>query len=482
MVPACEDMAGTPPVDLVGYDRMRQKNPSPYPDNTIFAYNLRRVCDAGLPVEARLDSLQVATRLGADNPETVKALVDVVKRAGVPKKLHYGILEFVLRRGGDPAVAEYAVGVLDDQNLPADLRDAVLGWLTQNARPEVLAQVVKLWGQETSVTSPNEPRYRHIVERISGKTWEEALLAGIDSPAFFARGSAMEILLARVDENVLRRMIEQTTPASVPMAALREFLTQLDYLPSNKADFMLATTVYRTRGKMLGDAAELNSNWRKEAGYRFVIRDFHLLARLARDPLRKQMDRSELIGHLSRVLAARRHVQRRSQGDMPTSSLMDSFASQAAGLTMADLWDLYLLDEMLSRPRVALALKVMADCDLADKRSAWGGLVFYESGRAEAKLYPPAVKGHGDDTRYAAGADLEAEAGDSLCRFHAHFEKVNNAGRAGPDADDLRHAANENFYGLVLTGIDKDTFTAHCYKPNGVVVSLGTFQFGARGQ
>jgi hypothetical protein len=432
-------------------------------------------------VDARVDSLGLAAKLGSDDPATLGALLGVLMRPDNPKKLHYALLEFVLRKG-DPAVAEYAVKVLDDRELPIYLRDAVLTWLTVNSRPEVLAQVVKLWGQEESVTSPNEPRYRNIVERLSGRTWQEALVGGINSPGFLARGSAIEILTARVDERDLRRRIMQTAAVTPAMAALREFIQKLDYLPTNKTDFLAATEIYSARGKMLGDVAQICNRWYKQAGYRFVIRDFHLLSRLGRDPLRKEMRRSELVIEISRAVAGRDHVHRQAIAGMPAGTQIDSFASRAPSLSMADLWNLHLLNEMLSSPRVQRALTTMTECDYADKRSAWGGLVLYESGRAEAKLYPAMVQGHGDDLHYVAGQYLEVDGRDALCRFHAHFDKVNNAEKAGPDLDELTQARTGGFYALALTSVDQKTFAAHYYNPVGIVISLGNFPFRGRAE
>ena len=85
--------------------------------------------------------------------------------------------------------------------------------------------------------------------------------------------------------------------------------------------------------------------------------------------------------------------------------------------------------------------------------------------------------GRADDLIYVP-ANLEARyAFDALCRFHCHFEKVGNVKRAGPTAEELRQAKEDNVYALVLTSISKDVFCAHYYSPNGVVVSMGMLPF-----
>jgi hypothetical protein len=139
---------------------------------------------------------------------------------------------------------------------------------------------------------------------------------------------------------------------------------------------------------------------------------------------------------------------------------------------MADLWRLRLLDEMLTRPHVQMAIAVMADRDRADAARAWGGVIFYESGRATARIYPPPDAG-GDDKTYAPSEQAASDLRDSLCRFHAHFERANNAERSLPSQTELLEAATGGFCGLLLTTLGDDTFCATYYTPRGVVVSLG---------
>ena len=79
-----------------------------------------------------------------------------------------------------------------------------------------------------------------------------------------------------------------------------------------------------------------------------------------------------------------------------------------------------------------------------------------------------------NDLTYRPSAQLLKDGRASLCRFFGHFEKVNNAGRAGPTSDELRRAAEENAYGLVLTRVTADSFCAHYFNPRGLVISLGT--------
>ena len=64
-----------------------------------------------------------------------------------------------------------------------------------------------------------------------------------------------------------------------------------------------------------------------------------------------------------------------------------------------------------------------------------------------------------------------------MCRFLAHFQKANNASRAGPTARELRDASAANHYGLVITSVNDKAFCAHYFNPQGVVVSLGRMPY-----
>jgi hypothetical protein len=460
----CEHAIPLPPTNLAAYERMRRRNPPDYPDYTVRQYNLRRVCDASLGEAERADSLELLVRLAGHDPAVAEHLAAVLADPSSPTRLHHAALEYLLRKD-DAKIAVYAVAALGNANLPPALRDAILQWLTRHPRPQVLSQVVKLWAEQPA-GGPDEATYRRIVTSISGKPWDEALLLGLNTEQFFARGSAVELLASRLEAGEFRRRLLSLAPATDAVRAAQTFIRRFDYVPSRGAALLTAAWLYTTRRRMLDDAAALWRKWQRRSAEPFRVRDFHLLSRLARDPLREDRPRSELIVELTRQLASRQHVRRGAAG-------ADDFASHVDALTTGDLWTLYLLDEMLRRRRVRLALRLMAERDRADVYHAWGGLVFYENGQAEAKLYEFDPKQPSDDLRYVASEYVEADGRDAMCRFHAHFEKAANAARAGPTKEELRAAAEGGYRGLVLTTLSEASFAAHYYTPEGVVVSLG---------
>jgi len=388
--------------------------------------------------------------------------------------LHREVLAFLLEKD-QPELAGPIVEVLRD--MPAGrrvLRGPILNWLARHPTPAVLDEVVKLWAQEASTTGPYEQRYRRIVEGIRHLPWDEALLAEMNAEEFYARGSALEVLCARVPEFSLRRRFAIMTAYTDATAAIKTFLERFSYLPKTREALRATVSIHKTRQEMLESAARLARQWRADYDYQFDIRDFHLISRMALDPLRMSVRRSELILYLAKSLARRQHVWYRPAG---VESRYDArFAPQVEALSMSDLWNLYLLDEMLARPRVQRALRIMAVQSQAG-HEPWGGLIFYSSGKAEAILYPPREEGGQSDLAYNMCARGRIDGRDALCRFTVHFDEVDKVSRVGPDRSELRDAQRSNYYALVLSRVSEEQFCAHYYNPNGTVISLGRFPF-----
>jgi len=350
-----------------------------------------------------------------------------------------------------------------------------LEWLTRHPDPGALAELVKAWARETDAFSVNEPRYRLIVERITEKQWDSALLDSLNAPSFFARGSAIDVLVKRLSQTILRTRISGVLPKTEAVIAIQAFVDRFEHFPDSGRELLVMAWLYKTRREMIDGAAELEAAWRKEFGYRFVLRDFHLISRLGQDPLRPRLSRAQLLLQLAHALERRQHVR----PSLPDLGLRGGYllSQHADRLTMADLWNLYLLNEMLASTRVHTALAAMAARDQADNTSACGGLIFYENGRAEAKIYPGDRDGGQNDLVYKPSKRAIRDSRDCLFRFSAHFEKTENIARAGPDVQELRDADRHGFYGLMLTSIGADSFAAHYYNPDGIIVSLGTFPF-----
>ncbi len=472
----CAEPVPRPPHSLMEYEMIRRSRTESYPVRTIITGNLQRVLDEELPTPDRVGSLRLVLHLGSGDPEVRDRLSKVLSQPNSPYELHRAVLSFLLEKDY-PGLAGYVVPALSRLGQDPTVRDSLIQWLTRHPSPEVLTEIVKLWAEEPSTTGLNEPRFRYIVERITGRSWDEALLDGIGSEGSFARGRALEILVHRIPRDSLKQRILSVKPKTQAVTALQSFVETFDYLPATRAEFAAVVTVFKTRLEMMSDAARLAREWGIDYGYRFNVRDFHLLSRLGRDPLRNILRRAQLILELSRSIATRRHVRYSTRSSGRGRVLTDAFGMQAEVLSVSDMWNLYLLNEMLARPRMQLALKIIANRVRSSPDNARNGLVFYQHGQPEAILYPAGESGDEEVYSNSASSQLVRDSRDALCRFHANFKKTSNVAMVGPSAEELRNAKEGNYYGLTLTSVSKYEFCAHYYNPKGLVVSLGKFPF-----
>ncbi len=472
----CESIQPNPaPKNLTDYSRMGKVDRKRYSDTFVVQYNLARIHNDELPTAQRLDSLKLVAKLGTGDQTALSDLATLLRDQKCPAELSKQVLRFLLTQNqGD--LAAYVIPLLPELQKDPKLRKTVLEWMKKNSVPQMLADLVQTWAYEQNVDdkSSAEKGYRDAVRQISGKPWNVTLLDELNSPTFPARSDAYEVLRRRISPATLRNQILSMRAKTETVVALKNFIDAFDYLPLSGEDLRTGELVFRVRRDMLPNAAKLYIEWNKSYKYRFDIRDFHLLSRLARDPLRTNHKRTQLILQIGKALRRRKHVKHSAA--VKSSERKDSFWLLVDKLSMADLWNIYLIDEMLSRPRVQKSLRLMANGDLADSHSAWGGLLFYQNGQAEAILYPPDAEVGSNDLTYLPTQRLITDGRDSLCRFTGHFDKIRNADRAGPSDSELKDANTNNFFGLTLTRLSKNSFCAHYYNPAGVVVSLGRFK------
>ncbi len=458
------------PVTIAQYDASLNNPRQSYPPQIVRLFNLRRALDNELPTPERIESLHLAARLGGTDAAAMDQFAIIVASPSTGPELQKAALEYLLR-GDRPGLAVHAIKSLAGVKPGSPLRLAVFDWLGRRGDISMLADIVKIWAQEKP-NGEDEPRFRQAVEKMSRTTWDHALLNGINTESFFARGSAMEVLAQRVSAGAVKPKLSAMTPKTEALAAIKAAVVDLDYLPADGMALVSTVAVHRSRNDAFKDAARLANQWRKDNAYQFNIRDVYLLCRLSNDALRPNLRREDLVNGINQAFSKRVHIARAEGGD-------DSFSRHASKLSMADLWNLYLLNQMLTRPRVALALKAMSEYDRNDKRTAWGGLVVHENGQAEAKLYPPDKDVKVDDVRYWPSRQLQTDCRDAISRFHGHFERIDNSGRAGPTHEELRDAQAGNYYGLIITSISDSEFCAHYYTPQGLVISLGRINFTA---
>ncbi len=471
------------PTNLAAYLEGQSGGESSWHPFTVRQYNMRRVLNSELAAAERVASLELVMHLAGDDEAVTDQLGSLVAEDKTPEPLREAALD-ALRRSDSPKAAQYIARAAEGTATPPEPSEPTEpseppGPAEPVEPPEPapeapdLARTVRLWAS-VPADGPDEDRWRSIVERMSGKRWDRALIDGINAEQFGARGSALEVLAARMERPLLRRRILAVPPDSPAMGALQEFLRRFDYVPADGGEFLSTTWIYTNRSDLLDDAAALADAWSRSGDYEFNIRDFHLLSRLARDPLRAGTDRVDLVVEINRLLILRDHPRVAAYAGRPAATRLRTLADAVDRLSLADLWTIRLAAEMLARTRVQRALRIVARQDRADTTAAKGGLVVYESGQAEAKLYP-ADRDSENDRRYVPSKYAEKAARDAMCWFHAHFRRADSSDRLGPDAEELAAAREGNYRAIVLTSVSEDAFAAHYYDYSGMILSLGVY-------
>ena len=459
-----------PPQTVAEYLQHQRAGDQDFTPQTIAFHNAHRVQDDSLTADERLGSLRVLERVDVAGEQTYPTLAIVLTQPQSPPSVQRGVLAFLAQRNC-PGLAEHISNILPHADDP-QLRSALLEWLQKHPVDVPLASLVKLWAGEKPLSDESETRYRQLVERASGKPWADALLEGLNTRNFMACGSAIEILTSRMNAELLRKRISAIRPTTQAAGVLKYFSEHFRYVPETRYELLSAVMIHRKGESAISSAEGLADQWRKGYDYRFNIRDFYLINSLSHDSLRKPMSRARMILEISQDIAGRQGAKGKQV--FRRGRLVD-FASQAESLSMADLWKLMLVDELLDRPRTRRALIITAGQDMADKLTQYGGLIMYENGRAEAKLYPPAEKR--SDSQYIPTTRMLGDGLESLCYFVGHFsEVVENSSNIGPGEKELAFAARRNICGLVFTTVSGGKLNATYFTPEGIVVDLGNIE------
>ncbi len=479
---SCEPLPPHPPQTVVELQQwQRGTDGQAFTEHAIVLHCLRRVLDEDLPSAKRMESLRVVEALDPAGEEACPILAQALTNPKVEAGLRSRVVAFLAKKGQSglgPSLADALRGTDDPRQL-----EAMLALALKHPSEELLVEVVKVWASKEALKPQEEQTYRQIVERSRGKPWQDALLDALNQPEFFARGSAIEVLAARLPLPELRRRILTVRARTVAVLSMQEFARRFEFVPTTRRELLATVALFRRKQRYMTPPSHLAAQWRVQHRYRFNVRDFHLLSALASDPLRDtSLSRAQLVRTVSQTIARRRATSpgtgRGGRKIVFRRRRLVDFDGQVESLSTADLWNLLLLEEMLSRWRVRRMLQVTAQRDRADRTTQWGGLLFYESGHAEATLYWAGAK-RGDD-QYVPSKRMMLDAVDALGYFVGHFSNPSEDPRlAGPTDEEMAFAKANNLYGLVLTSVAADRLNAAYFSPAGIVVDLGDYRTGS---
>lgn len=129
--------------------------------------------------------------------------------------------------------------------------------------------------------------------------------------------------------------------------------------------------------------------------------------------------------------------------------------------------------QALQQPAIRAHVFDIADRDLADRMTEYGGLMRLDGeGRFELVEYPP--QSRGSDVKFEGSNAMFDQGYDALFHFHNHAQAYDNSRYAGPHFGDFNYSDATGVNGLVFTFIDRNTINADFYRRGQVVIDLGT--------
>ncbi|NLF31466.1 MAG: hypothetical protein GX591_11350 [Planctomycetes bacterium] len=409
-------------------------------------HNLRRVQDERLDPASRIASLSVVVHEVGPHPWYLSELATILTAGRAPQPVRQAVLG-LLAIQDDPQAEPHVLAALRE-SVPGGFQQALLDWLTRHPHPAWLSDVVCLWSQADPSDDATEVRFRRAVETMSGRTWSQALLDGLNRPGFTARRSALDVLASRLAPDDLKGRIADLPPWVAAVEALQYCIARAGYLPSSE-DLLAVVETYAARRDRLDAAIAVAGEWAAAGPYAFTIGDVHLLAGLANDETLRSGRRGPLLSRLDAELRAQ--ARRGSAGVGGQSTPLED-------LSTATLVRLCLLNAMLDRPGVAGALGRRC----LSQGPAWGGLIVLDDGVARPRLYESASPAA---EAYQPSGLMCQDA--RFCLAHLH---------GGPAAAGFDRLGTP---GLAVWPAGAGRLAAVYYEGDGTRVPLGVFPMGA---
>jgi hypothetical protein len=155
------------------------------------------------------------------------------------------------------------------------------------------------------------------------------------------------------------------------------------------------------------------------------------------------------------------------------ASHSENLGTQRDEVRWIDLLACEMALRMADDPSVRARLFDIADRDLQDRRTEYGGVVrLDDSGAWQVVEVRPRVTG--SDTRFEAPQELFDQGYTALFHFHMHAQEFENGSYAGPHMGDFAYAGSTRANCLVFTFVRRDAMNADFYRHGPVVVDLGT--------
>ena len=285
-----------------------------------------------------------------------------------------------------------------------------------------------------------------------------------------------ELLTGLGEEATLATLVEQREIGvrDPMMRDLRRIVEAFGVLPRTKEEILWARTLCRPESTDHFEAVEAAlAMLPPERRSDLRMRDLAVVAATAKTaPERLVASRSDLLKGLSERLDGRdagRYVADFEGYGGPGRA--ERLSRQREALDWADLAAMHLALDAMAVPAVREALFDLAERDLIDRTTEYGGMLDLAAARWMLVEMPP--RSRGSDVRYEGPPELFEALATGVFHVHLHAQRFDNRKYAGPHLGDLQLADATGINGLVLAFVDSQTLNLDWYRHDRMVVDLG---------
>lgn len=264
---------------------------------------------------------------------------------------------------------------------------------------------------------------------------------------------------------------------------LRRSATELGIVPSTREEILWLQALLTTpNAAFWQQAREATAKLPKATRDTLEIRELPVaVAALRHRPELLQWSDADLYGRVD--------ARRQANGSRIATATLDGYGgdfsetlyAQRAKLRWGDLAAMVLAMDLLEDPGVRLQLFDLADRDMQDRTTEYGGLLTVgDDGKPRLSECTPRVKGN--DLRFEAPQTMFDQGYTGLFHFHLHCQSYDNERYAGPHIGDFTYAGSTRANCLVFTFLRKGEMNVDFYRHGPVVVDLGSIPRPERGK
>ena len=268
---------------------------------------------------------------------------------------------------------------------------------------------------------------------------------------------------------------DQERPADPLLRDLRRCARELGIVPTTREEILWLQALLTTANAAFWEEAKAAiARLPPETREALEIRELPIAVAAARR-------RPELLQASVPELYARVEARRGANGSRIAMASLEGYMtdhqetlySQRGKLGWGDLAAMTLAMDLLEDASVRKRLFELADRDLEDRTTEYGGLLFVKrDGTPELAECIPKVKG--SDVRFEAPQAMFDQGYTGLFHFHLHAQAYDNERYAGPHVGDFTYADSTRANCLVFTFLRRRELNVDYYRHGPVVIDLGS--------